>query len=233
MAPSPYAIEVITSVDDLNAWTAAQYASFMNTGNVHHDTLFPPATNPTPADISAATKRHLTDLSVHPDNIVFIQILDPTNNAIMGGAQWQLWPHDPKRPSTIEVNWIDDSTPVGRQERAFGQAIMDEFQGRRARDMAVPHGLLDICFTTPGYERRGVGSALVRWGLERVDKEGWVSFTEASERGTPVYERLGFQRREEVRLRFDGTSEVATGKGDVVWEFMVRPARGRNSYASV
>ena len=229
MVSQPYTIQVITSPTDLNAWTAAQYASFMNTGNVHHDTLFPPATNPTPADITASAKRHLDDLQTHPDNIIFIQILDPTNNAIMGGAQWQFWSHDPKRPSTIEVDWIDDSTAAGCEERRYGQAVMDEFQGRRARDMAMPHGLLDICFTTPGYERRGVGSALVRWGLERVDKEGWVSFTEASERGMPVYERLGFERKEEVRLRFDDLGVVAQRKGDVIWELMMRPVGGKKT----
>ena len=142
----------------------------------------------------------------------------------MGGAQWLFWPHDPKYPASVPVDYIDESTPNGKAERAFAQKVMDEFMGRRARDMSMPHGLLHLCYTVPEYERKGVATALVEWGLERVDREGWVAFTEASPRGWPVYERLGFERKEVVRLRYDELGEYAKGQGDVVWTYMVKPA---------
>ena len=225
MATHPYDIQVVTDSDDLKQWTAAQLSSFVGTGNTFHDVLFPPASAPTPAQLELATARHRTAFEESSHHYVFTRIVDPSNGAIMGGAKWQFWSHDPKRPRTVPVEYIDDSTPEGKAERAFAQKVMDEFMGRRARDMAMAHGLLDLCFTVPKYERKGVASALVNWGLERTDKEGWVTFTEASPRGGPVYERLGFERKEVVRLRYDELGEYAKGTGDVVWTYMVRPAR--------
>jgi GNAT superfamily N-acetyltransferase len=225
MAKHQYEVQVIKDPVNLKPWTAAQFASFVGTGNVLHDVLFPPASPPTPAQLDLATARHTAAFEEGSERNVFVQIVDPANGAIMGGAKWQFWPHDPKRPLTFPVDYVDDSTPEGKAERTFAQKVMDEFMGRRARDMAMSHGLLDLCFTVPEYERKGVASALVSWGLERTDREGWVAFTEASARGWPVYERLGFERKEVVRLRYDELGDYAQGMGDVVWTYMVRPAR--------
>ena len=232
-----YKIQIITNPDDLHSWTAAQFSSFVGTANVLHDTLFPPATLPTPAQLDLAAARHVSSFKEDSEHNVFIQIVDSENGKIMGGAKWQFWPSDPHRPLKVPVDYIDTSTPQGKAEQAFAQKVMDEFMGRRARDMAMPHGLLDLCYCVPKYERKGVASALVAWGLERCDREGWVAFTEASPRGWPVYERLGFEKREVVRLRFDdliGDDEgaldlqkYAKGMRDVVWTYMVRPARRR------
>lgn len=228
MVQIQYEIEVIKDPSKLEAWTAAQYASFVGTGNVCHDVCFPPATSPTPADIRLSAKRHESAFQQDSEHNVFIQIVESSNGRIMGGAKWQFWPYDPKRSGIVPITFIDDSTEQGKTELAFAQKVMDDFMGRRARDMAMPHGLLDICYTVPEYERKGVASALVSWGLKRCDAEGWVAFTEASLRGWPVYERLGFEKKEEVRLRYDELGEYARGMEDVVWIFMVRPARRRD-----
>lgn len=225
MASKNYEIEIIKDPAKLEAWTAAQYSSFVGTGNVIHDVLFPPAHPPTPAQVKLSAKRHKASFEKDSEHNIFIQITNPLNGEIMGGAKWQLWPYDPKRSGTAPVTFIDDSTEQGKIEREFAQKVMDAFQSRRARDMAMPHGLLDICYTVPGHERKGVASALVAWGLEKCDAEGWVAFTEASIRGWRVYERLGFERKELVSLRYDDLGEYAKGMGDVVWIFMIRPAK--------
>lgn len=52
---------------------------------------------------------------------------------------------------------------------------------------------LDICATDPAFQRRGVASALVRWGLEEARRRGIPDLTtEASRMGRHVYARLGF-----------------------------------------
>ncbi|KAK5069894.1 hypothetical protein LTR64_007924 [Lithohypha guttulata] len=228
MAASQHKIEVLTNEDQLLSWTAAQFSSFVGTGNVLHDVLFPPVTPPTPAQVEVAAERHKAVFRSIPENSIFIQIRDPSNGKIMGGANWEFWSKDPKRSPNVPVDWIDTSTDYGKHEHAFAQKVMDEFMGRRARDMAMPHGLLHLCYTVPEYERKGVATALVAWGLERVDKEGWTAFTEASPRGWPVYERLGFERIERLVLRYDDLGEYAKGQGDVIWTYMVRPARNKS-----
>lgn len=226
MSRQKYEIEIVSDPKKLTAWTAAQYASFQGTGNVVHDVLFPPASPaPTAAQLAVSTQRHIETLNTDPEHNVYIQITDPSNGKIMGGAKWQLWPYDPQRPEVFQVTFVDDSTEQGKLELEFAQRVSDDFTRSRATNMALPHGLLDICFTTPEYERRGIASALVNWGLKRVDEEGWVAFTEASVRGAPVYERLGFEKKEEVRLRYDELGDYARGMGDAVWILMVRPAK--------
>ncbi|KAI1426872.1 acyl-CoA N-acyltransferase [Xylaria sp. FL1777] len=53
---------------------------------------------------------------------------------------------------------------------------------------------LDLCVTHPDFQRRGVASKLVRWGLEEARRRGVrYATTEASSMGRHVYARLGFQ----------------------------------------
>ncbi|KAI1348157.1 acyl-CoA N-acyltransferase [Xylaria sp. FL0043] len=53
---------------------------------------------------------------------------------------------------------------------------------------------LDLCATHPAFQRRGIASALVRWGLEEARRRGIVyATTEASSMGRHVYARLGFR----------------------------------------
>ena len=194
-----YKIQVISTPEDLEQWTAAQYSSFVGTGCKLHEVLSPPAAAPTQAQLKMAAARHVAALEDDPEHNFFIRIVDPTNGAVMGGAKWEFWPHDPRRPLTVSVDYIDELIPAGKEERAFAQKVMDALLSRRVRDMGTAHGLLDICYTVSKYERKGVASALVSWGLKILDEKGWIAFTEASSRGEPVYARLGFEQKEVVR----------------------------------
>ncbi|KAH6680722.1 acetyltransferase [Halenospora varia] len=51
-----------------------------------------------------------------------------------------------------------------------------------------------LCAITvhPSYQGKGVGKALINWGLEIADKEGVYCWVHASEAGWRVFERLGF-----------------------------------------
>lgn len=224
-----YTVGIVSNPLDLTPWTAAQFSSFINTDNVLHDTLFPPATPPTPAQVSVAADRHRDALVAEPEHVEFIQVVDPETGEVAGGAKWCFYPSDAHRPSQVSVTWVDDGTGKGQQEKEFAQKVMNEFHSRRYIHMTGPHALLDLCFTSPKYQRQGIASMLVQYGIDRADKEGWTSFTEASPRGRPVYARLGFEVREEVRLRWDEAGDFYRRKGDVVWYFMERPAKTTGS----
>ncbi|KAI5917031.1 hypothetical protein F4810DRAFT_698267 [Camillea tinctor] len=55
--------------------------------------------------------------------------------------------------------------------------------------------VLDMCATDPAFQRKGVASALVQWGLDEARRRGIPeATTEASSMGRLVYERMGFRR---------------------------------------
>jgi GNAT superfamily N-acetyltransferase len=67
----------------------------------------------------------------------------------------------------------------------------------------------------PAYQRRGIASALLKWGLEESDRLGLPIYLEATEEGMPVYERYGFETVKAVE--FDGRPYGA----DIVARFSV------------
>lgn len=78
--------------------------------------------------------------------------------------------------------------------------------------------------TAPKFQGQGIGSALIKWGLDRADAEGVEAYLEASPQALRLYEKLGF--REAGRL--DTWIENERVKGQ--WYrnvYMLRPAQGR------
>lgn len=51
---------------------------------------------------------------------------------------------------------------------------------------------LSILACKPARHRSGAGSALLRWGVDKADREGKVAFLEASPAGYPLYRRFGW-----------------------------------------
>ncbi|KAF3921873.1 hypothetical protein AA313_de0209924 [Arthrobotrys entomopaga] len=52
---------------------------------------------------------------------------------------------------------------------------------------------LNILVVDPKYQRRGIGEALVRWGVNKAIKENIPSTLEASRAGKKVYLKCGFE----------------------------------------
>ena len=52
---------------------------------------------------------------------------------------------------------------------------------------------LDILGTHPTHHGRGIASQLLKWGLERADRDGLEVFLSASPVGRPIYEKKGFR----------------------------------------
>jgi GNAT superfamily N-acetyltransferase len=85
---------------------------------------------------------------------------------------------------------------------------------RHMRLVRVPHYYVRDIGVHPDMQGKGLGGALMRPTLERCDREGLPAYIEASSvRSAALYERLGFEHIEELRV----------GGSPPLW-LMLRPA---------
>ncbi|KAL4975998.1 acyl-CoA N-acyltransferase [Aspergillus desertorum] len=85
--------------------------------------------------------------------------------------------------------------PLWHGDMPAGQC--DEFFEREERERErvmgrIRHYYLDTLVVHPEYQRRGVGSMLLRWGCNLADEAGVALYVDASRAGAPLYERFGF-----------------------------------------
>jgi hypothetical protein len=121
-AANPWHTTPVTEAD-LETFTRIQYKAFVGTGNPLHDTLFPPASNPSPTDFAKGAARHRAALVAEPENVVFIKVVDDKTGEMAGGAKWYFYTEDAGRPERAEVDWVEP------EELEFAQRVMDEFHG--------------------------------------------------------------------------------------------------------
>lgn len=77
------------------------------------------------------------------------------------------------------------------REKAAAACVNGTEQGPAATAAFV----LDLCAVDPAYQRRGVGRALVQWGLDEAQRRGGLEcITEASSMGRKVYLQMGFRQ---------------------------------------
>jgi GNAT superfamily N-acetyltransferase len=89
------------------------------------------------------------------------------------------------------------------------------------RTDANVHSVLDIIFTDPKYQRRGAGTKLVKWGVDRADEMGVEAFLEATRFGRHMYEQNGFRVMEHFIFP---VPEKWANKPTLQYSFMRRPA---------
>lgn len=78
-----------------------------------------------------------------------------------------------------------------------------------------PHWMLDMVGVDPARQGEGIGSALVRYGVERAEDDGVPAFLETSKaRNVPYYERFGFRTAAE---------EDAPDGGPHIWFMRLDP----------
>lgn len=93
---------------------------------------------------------------------------------------------------------------------------------KRSRWSDFPHFLIDLSglATHPDFQGKGMGAALVRWGMEQAEKDGVPVHLVATPAGRVLYTKLGF----EVVVEFDMSRFIPNGGQYVFTSMIWRPS---------
>jgi GNAT superfamily N-acetyltransferase len=160
-------------------------------------------------------------------NMIFEELSDPHayfacvtsseatgEETIVAFAKW----NTPSKPMTLELpNWPEGS------DGEFANSVFSRFFSVHKRLMQRrKHWYLELIATRPEFQGKGAAGMLMRWGLEKVDEDGAVSYLEASPEGKPIYEHFGFVGQEELTIDIEGKGSKEKKYVEV---FMIRPAK--------
>ncbi|KAL4971018.1 GNAT family N-acetyltransferase [Aspergillus stella-maris] len=88
----------------------------------------------------------------------------------------------------------------------FFQILKDSARGHLRDDDIV----LEFIATHPRHQGRGVGKALLTWGIERAEKAGKRIYLEATSEGYPVYVKSGWRALARVEIDYERWGGVGT-----------------------
>jgi ribosomal protein S18 acetylase RimI-like enzyme len=132
------------------------------------------------------------------------------SGAILGGAIWAppgrwnapLWQQLRTIPGLIRALGIKHF----RQYAQRGKAVEDALHRAHPSE---PHWYLAMLGTDPKAQGKGVGSTLLRSGLERCDREGEHAYLECFEDLVSYYERFGFEVTGEIEMPEDVPDQMS------------------------
>ncbi|KAJ5938246.1 hypothetical protein N7454_004588, partial [Penicillium verhagenii] len=159
--------------------------------------------------ISQVTLRFPRNLINERETVRHQKAVDPETGHILGYARWCLPSSHEKSPDGTPA-WPEAQVPAIEPEkeaeirRLAGTAVWDPNEddsvlGDRVTTLKnevtpkKPHISLDYLAVHPDNQRKGVGTALVKSGIEQADKMGLDIFVHAFTEGYELYKRMGFE----------------------------------------
>ncbi|PWY93424.1 acyl-CoA N-acyltransferase [Aspergillus sclerotioniger CBS 115572] len=193
--------------------------------------LFPSATNST-KDITTAlplkTARCLSKLAA-PEVHVLVAT-DTTTGKIIGYARWA-FPASDKETSIVELSAegkeLFEKHDNGKafpedMRRDVYEAFWKMLKDKSEVLVQEKDFVLEFLATLPEAQGKGVGTALLKWGIEQADKRNARVYLEATEDGYALYKKYGWEDLEVMEMDF----EEFGGAGRQKWIAMMRGRAG-------
>lgn len=121
-----------------------------------------------------------------------------------GGAALWMPPGVTVRPSAALRSFLAIPTATLRTPPSAmraGMALEKQLNRRRRVLMPAPHWYLALLGIVPARQGRGLGSLLVRDGLQRADRDGAAAYVETeTERNVHFYRSVGFTVLEQIAV---------------------------------
>ncbi|EED18764.1 conserved hypothetical protein [Talaromyces stipitatus ATCC 10500] len=152
--------------------------------------FFPILNNDREASLLAASNGQREEYKASYPELIWLKVIDDETGEMVGGAKWYFYERNPFDGHSLEEEeavWYPEG--VGRE---FATRAMHAFEKPRVVMGQKPHSYLNIIFTLPEYQRKGIGRAIMKWGLRKADQLGLESWLDASPFGYSLYHSVGF-----------------------------------------
>lgn len=174
-----------------------QHASFRSGGGI--SLVLAPTDEISPSELSSESARRRESLANNPHSH-YLKVVDSEIEPEKGGkmiavAHWDIFPEG---PTDEQFEKLCTPYPAPFEEGSPWTRAWNDFFGyiaraRRQYFPRAPVAFLNLLAVDPAHHRRGVGTMLVRWGVEKADELGLQGFLEGSRMGAPLYEKFGFR----------------------------------------
>lgn len=254
----PLTLKECTDSSTFSHIVDCEWAGYYNPYHPFMQVLFP-VFGATPAARAAAIQEskarqwawHSADPTSH-----WLYVQNDETGEVVGGAQWHVHETNPfeEAQPKLEAYWW----PEGECRR-FVDEMLEQVYGPRRVKMARPH-VCELCiarffkhavgfrilprssltcrlvcnlmFVHPSHRRRGAGSLLMRWGVDKAQEKGFEIFIEGTDEGRPLYEKFGLAVMYVDHLdAYDRNPSDEWRKMEreilpMHWYFMWKPAQG-------
>ncbi|KAA8648889.1 hypothetical protein EYZ11_006053 [Aspergillus tanneri] len=162
------------------------------------------------------------------DEHVFTAV-DSTTGRIIGWSRWTIpGSADARVPlseeAKMKITQIESVIPEGTN-RALYDDFFTTLKETRALNMEIDDIALDYIATSSEYQRKGVATKLLQWGMDYADENDVRIYLEATPEGYPLYRKYGWRKVEDIVLDF----EPFGGKGTATYIVMTRERKSKRS----
>jgi hypothetical protein len=162
--PAPkmsFTIEPVVESDSVE-WARIYYYSFQSTLSYIW------RGEPSDSGFVRMAEEHTPTLK-EPDTHTF-KAVDKSSNKMMGVSQWQVF-RQPPTADELSAMLSDADTPPPQVNREARTALLKDIASSK-RELMTSHPciLLRLLVISPECQRKGVGTLLMQWGLEKMDE---------------------------------------------------------------
>jgi len=125
----------------------------------------------------------------------YFKVVDTDTGKIASFSKWR-YPHAPLAEEEDELS--DIPPPEGANLELFKAHFGRAGEMQRKYIELDKNYFLHALATLPEYERRGLGSLLLKHGMALADADGAKTYLEASPAGFPLYRRLGWTQIDQI-----------------------------------
>ncbi|EEU45810.1 uncharacterized protein NECHADRAFT_78691 [Fusarium vanettenii 77-13-4] len=125
-----------------------------------------------------------------------VVIAESEPGSVLGWARWVRRPAAPSKRAILSESDYPSSGDPALAVRLFEANANATYKHAAGEE----YWFLSTIATAKEAQRRGVGSALMQFGVDKADEEGWMAYLNSSPEGKGLYEKFGFEVVDESEI---------------------------------